>query len=139
MTLECFSQYCFWNTNNSYDDTILYIYLTSIELYAYTAATGWDKLYSILNHDVGWFAKGRHNHHQRAKWEISSQTYKLSCDSSWGLTSAWEIKYPRNRCSYNQWCYFLYFKLPSAVMATFKNKLRQFNNLSFLIYWHGHL
>lgn len=54
-----------------------------------------------------------------AKWELSPQTYKLSCDSSWGLTSAWEIKYPGSRCSYNQWCYFLYFKLPLAVGAMY--------------------
>lgn len=54
---------------------------------------------------------------RKAKWELSPQTYKLSCDSSWGLTSAWEIKYPGSRCSCNQWCYFLYFKLPLAVGA----------------------
>lgn len=55
-----------------------------------------------------------------AKWELPPQTYKLSCDSSWGLTSAWEIKYPGSRCSCNQWCYFLYFKLPLAVGAVLK-------------------
>lgn len=54
-----------------------------------------------------------------AKWELSPQTYKWSWDSSWGLTSAWEIKYPGSRCSYNQWCYFLYFKLPLAVGAMY--------------------
>lgn len=66
-----------------------------------------------------------------AKWELSSQTYKLSCDSSWGLTSAWEIKYPGSRCSYNQWCYFLYFKLPLAVGAAFKNKVCHLSNLTW--------
>ncbi len=64
-----------------------------------------------------------------AKWELSPQTYKLSCDSSWGLTSAWEIKYPGSRCSCNQWCYFLYFKLPLAVGAVFKNKVCHLSNL----------
>lgn len=66
-----------------------------------------------------------------AKWELSPQTYKLSRDSSCGLTSAWEIKYPGSRCSYNQWCYFLYFKLPLAVRAVFKNKVRHLSSLQF--------
>ncbi len=66
-----------------------------------------------------------------AKWELSPQTYKLSCDSSCGLTSAWEIKYPGSRCSYNQWCYFLYFKLPLAAGAAFKNKVCHLSSLQF--------
>lgn len=65
-----------------------------------------------------------------AKWEFSAQTHKLSCDSSWGRTSAWEIKYPGSRCSYNQ-CYSQHFASLPATGTAFKNKARRMSNLTW--------